>query len=176
MSFTKAEIRAVLLVALGLASGVSTTAIGIAELATLWFLPGVGFAAFVVVPWALWCGEPPWQVITMAVRCVVGYMTAHAISMATDLLLAPVGAAAGTYLMLMPALSDQREWIQDSAWRALIVGTAAAMVFPILVNIPEGGIIAIMWIAGWQLSVAAALAPAILAYGEANPADGENSN
>ncbi|MGL5094783.1 MAG: hypothetical protein ACRDD1_04300, partial [Planctomycetia bacterium] len=70
--------------------------------------------------------------------------------------------------MLAPALSDPREWFQDSAWRALVVGTVAALAFPMLVSLPEGGYFAILWIAGWQVSVAAALAPAILAHADGN--------
>ena len=153
--------RSSVLIGAAAASGLGSVLLAIVHLNTLLLVPGVLFAACVVIPWARMCGWRLWRISLMAVLCVLGYAVAHVIAGVSEFVAAPIGAGIGTAIMLIPAFADDVPAVRRVAWRALIVGIVAAFVFTASAFVPGGWGGLLLGIIVWQVAVAAALAKAV---------------
>ena len=153
--------RSSVLIGAAAASGVGSVLLAIVHLNTLLLAPGVLFAACVVIPWARMCGWGLWRISIMAVLCVLGYAVAHVIAGVSEFVAAPIGAGIGTAIMLIPAFADDVPAVRRVAWRALVVGSVAALVFTVSALVPGGWGGLLLGIIVWQVAVAAALAKAV---------------
>jgi len=104
-----------------------------------------------------WSFNAGWALVVL---CVIGYVAAHLIAVATQYVGSPAGAAVGTAIMLFPAFFDSVSSVRRAAWRGLIVGTAAAFVFTVFAFVPEGWWGMLIGIVVWQILVADALGSA----------------
>jgi hypothetical protein len=152
--------RPAVLVLAGLAAGFVSAGLG-AFPPMLWFVPGVVFAAWVAGPWGWMCGWRAWRIAAVVVLGVVGYVVALYFTTRSQFLAAPVGAALGTGIMLLPAFVDEQPRVRLAAGRALGVGTIAAFLFTGFSFVPGGWAGLLLAIVIWQVVVAAALSTGV---------------
>jgi len=152
--------RGHLLIVGGFASGLVSAALICVLVIPMWIVPGLLFAACVIGPWSRMVGQSSPEAWGNAWRCVVGYVAAHLISVATWYVATPVGAAVGSGIMLSTQFTNPSAVVRRAAWRALAMGTITALIFTGFTFVPEGWWGLLLGIIVWQVAVAAALASA----------------
>lgn len=154
------SINRAMIVRLGVVSGGLSAAIPAAVLPGLAFVPGIAFGLLVMIPWAKGCHLSLGAAVMCGLLSVCGYCGAFLMCQDSNLILAPMGAAIGTMLTVLPGLFAGQEVVRRASFKAILIGSCAAVIFPVA-DATRSFPLLFLGIAAWQVAVASVLGTAL---------------